>query len=117
RVRATIDPVEPHHRGGLGTEAVNGGVLAALFDLVLGCTAALVDPTKRTATMQISMSFMRPTTGARIIAEGWIDRAGQNTLFSSAYITDARGTICARATGVVKLSDVPWFDGKSPAVN
>ena len=29
RVRAVIDPVMPYHRGGIGTEAVNGPVLVA----------------------------------------------------------------------------------------
>ena len=36
RVRAVIDPVLPVHRGGLGTDAVNGVVLAGLFDLAIG---------------------------------------------------------------------------------
>ena len=31
-VRLYIDPVQPHHRGGLGTAAVNGAVMAAAFD-------------------------------------------------------------------------------------
>jgi hypothetical protein len=42
RVRAVIDPVLPVHRGGIGTEAVNGVVLAGLFDLVIG-TGGLAD--------------------------------------------------------------------------
>ena len=46
RVRAVIDPVQPVHRGGLGTEAVNGVVLAGLFDLVIGTVGWLVGPTR-----------------------------------------------------------------------
>ena len=30
-VRVYVDPVQPHHRGGLGTAAVNGAVMAAAF--------------------------------------------------------------------------------------
>ena len=35
-IRLTVDPVQPHHRGGLGTEAVNGVVMAGVFDLTIG---------------------------------------------------------------------------------
>ena len=118
RVRASIDPIKPAHRGGLGSDAaVNGGVLAAMFDLVLGCSAALVDPTKRTATMQLSMSFLKPLRGNALVAEAWVDRAGRDTLFCSATIANEKGDVTARASGVVKLTDTPWFSGNSPAIN
>ena len=47
RVRALIDPVRDIHRGGLGTDAVNGVVLAGLFDLVIGTVGWLVRPDTR----------------------------------------------------------------------
>src|SRR6185295_7626672 len=50
RVLVRVDPVLPTHRGGMGTAAVNGGVLAATFDFVIGITAALVDPTPSSGT-------------------------------------------------------------------
>jgi acyl-coenzyme A thioesterase PaaI-like protein len=111
RVLVRVDPVLPLHRGGLGTSAINGGVLAALFDLVIGSTPALLDPTRRTATLQLSMSFERPVTGDWFTAEGWIDRAGTGTIFSSAVIKDAQGVVCSRCTGLVKLSQKPWVEG------
>jgi uncharacterized protein (TIGR00369 family) len=117
RVEVALDEVRPEFRGGLGSEAVNGGVLAAMFDLVIGCTPALVDPTRRSATVQLSMSFERPVRGEQVVAEGWIDTAGTRTLFSSARILDANGQVCARCQGVVSISQHPWADGQSPAVN
>jgi len=117
KVVAVIDPVQPAQRGGLGMEAVNGGVLAALFDLVIGCTGALVDPTRRTATMQLSMSFERPLLGDVVRVEGWIDSVGSSTLFSSARILDGAGKTCARCQGLVKISKMHWKSGESPAVN
>jgi uncharacterized protein (TIGR00369 family) len=116
RVRATM-PVKPEHRGGLGTEAVNGAIIASLFDLAIGCTAALVDPTRRSATVQLSMNFERALLGDTIVAEGWIDRAGGSTLFSSAVLKNERGEVCARCQGVVKLSRDAWAQGDSPAIN
>lgn len=115
RVRATL-PVQPQHRGGLGTMAVNGAVIAGLFDLIIGCSAALIDPRRRSATMQLSMSFERPTVGDVVIAEAWIDRAGGSTLFSSATICNGAGVVSARCQGVVRLSSIPWEDGTSPKV-
>lgn len=115
-VRATL-PVRPDQRGGLGSEAVNGGVLAAMFDLVVGSTSALVDPTRRSATVQLSMSFERPTNGDVITADAWIDRAGGSTLFASAVIRDGQGEVTARCQGVVRISRLPWADGASPAIN
>jgi uncharacterized protein (TIGR00369 family) len=115
-VRVTL-PIRPEHRGGLGSEAVNGGILAAMFDLVIGCSAALIDPKRRSATMQLSMNFERALLGDVLIAEGWIDRAGKGTAFSSGVLKDSTGQICARAQGVIRIFNSPWTNGDSPAIN
>jgi uncharacterized protein (TIGR00369 family) len=117
RVRAVIDDVRPGHRGGLGSEAINGGVLAALFDLTIGVCGALVDPSRRSATIQLSMNFERPVTGNRITAEASLDRAGGANLFASSVIYDEAGQACARGQGVVRISRSGWANGGSPAVN
>ncbi|PTL79402.1 PaaI family thioesterase [Vitiosangium sp. GDMCC 1.1324] len=113
----SLPEVRPEHRGGLGTSAVNGGIIAALFDLVIGCTPALVDPSRRAATMQLSMSFERPLRGNSIRAEATIDSFGTSTLFASARMYDEQGQVCARCQGVVKTSTMKWASGDSPAVN
>ncbi|MDQ3262569.1 MAG: PaaI family thioesterase [Myxococcota bacterium] len=116
RVVVEIDPLLPHHRGGLGTDAVNGGVLAAMFDLAIGTTPALRDTTRRNATMQLSMTFERPLRGNKLRAEAWIETAGSSTMFSAARILDEHGVVVARCQGVVKLSQLKWKAGGSPAV-
>jgi uncharacterized protein (TIGR00369 family) len=110
-VVAEVPEVRAEHRGGLGTSAVNGGVLAAVFDLVTGCTALLVDPRRPRATVQLSMSFERPVLGDSLRAEARIDSRGQRTLFASARILDERGQVCARCQAVVALAR----EGASPA--
>ena len=84
RVRAVIDPVQPFHRGGMATEAVNGVVLAGLFDLVIGTVGWLTRPEARTATVTLAMSFFKPTRGDRVVAEGRLIRAGLNLIFAAA---------------------------------
>lgn len=107
----------PEHRGGLGSDAVNGGIISAIFDLAIGSTSALRDPTRRSATVQLSTSFERPLRGATLRAEATIDTLGATTLFASARMYDDQGVACARCQGVVQLSRMKWASGDSPAVN
>lgn len=117
KVVITLPEVRPEHRGGLGTAAINGGIISAMFDYAIGCTPALVDPTRRCATMQLSVSFERPLRGSTIRAEATIDNVGTSTLFASARMYDDKGQVCARCQGVVKISQMKWASGESPAIN
>ena len=104
RVRAVIDPVTAVHRGGLGTDAVNGVVLAGLFDLVIGTVGWLTRPDTRSATVNLSMSFFRPTRGDRVVAEARLIRAGLNLVFAAAEIIDAEGRVTARCDGTCAIA-------------
>lgn len=116
RVRAVIDPVLPVHRGGLGTEAVNGVVLAGLFDLVIGTVGWLARPESRSATVTLAMSFFRPTRGDRVVAEARLIRSGLNLIFASAEIFDAEGRVTARCDGTcaIALGKPGGADGPDP---
>jgi uncharacterized protein (TIGR00369 family) len=104
RVRAVIDPVMPYHRGGMGTDAVNGPVLAGLFDLAIGTVGWLSRPDTRSATVTLAMTFLRPTRGDRVTVEGRLLRAGMNLTFAAAEITDEQGEVTARCDGTVAVA-------------
>ncbi len=104
RVRAVLDPVETFHRGGIGTDAVNGAVLAGLFDLAIGTVGWLSRPDTRSATVSLAMTFMRPTRGDRIAVEARLLRAGTNLTFASAEIFDGNGKVTARCDGTVAVA-------------
>lgn len=104
RVRAVIDPVLDIHRGGLGTSAVNGVVLAGLFDLVVGTVGWLTRPDTRSATVNLGMMFFRPTRGDRISAEARLLRAGMNLVFAAAEIFDEEGRVTARCDGTCAIA-------------
>ncbi len=104
RVRAVIDPVTHVHRGGLGTDAVNGVVLAGLFDLVIGTVGWLTRPDTRSATVSLAMSFFRPTRGDRIVAEARLIRSGLNLVFAAAEIFDGEGRSTARCDGTCAVA-------------
>lgn len=104
RVRAVIDPVEPYHRGGIGTDAVNGAVLASLFDLAIGTVGWLSRPDTRSATVSLAMTFLKPTRGDRIAVEARLLRAGVNLTFAAAEILDGNGDVTARCDGTVAVA-------------
>ncbi len=104
RVRAVLDPVQGYHRGGIGTDAVNGAVLAGLFDLVIGTVGWLARPEARSATVSLSMLFLRPTRGDLVVAEARLLRAGMNLMFAAAEISGEDGQITARCDGTVALA-------------
>src|SRR5688572_23734721 len=92
RVRAVIDPVEIYHRGGMGTDAVNGVILAGLFDLAIG------------TVVWLSMTFLKPTRGDRVTVEAGLLRAGTNLTFASAEIFDGNDKVTARCDGTVAVA-------------
>ena len=104
RIRAVIDPVMPYHRGGMGTDAINGPVLAGLFDLVIGTVGWLSRPESRSATVTLSMTFLRPTRGNRVVVEGRLLRSGTNLTFAAAEAIDEQGVVTARCDGTVAVA-------------
>src|SRR5512147_2119925 len=103
-VRATIDPLMPFHRGGLGTEAVNGAVIAGMFDLVIGLAGYLYTRGQRAGVAQLSMQFLRPVEGERLQVTGWPTRVGLSLVFAAAELRDQTGRVCAVCDGMVAVS-------------
>jgi uncharacterized protein (TIGR00369 family) len=103
-VRCVVDPVRPQHRGGLGTEAVNGAVIAGIFDLVIGLSGYVHTRGRRAGVAQLSVQFLRPVHGDRFEAVARAVRAGTNLVFSTAELVDERGVICARCDGIVAVA-------------
>ncbi len=104
RVRAVLDPVQPFHRGGMGTDALNGAVLAGLFDLAIGAVGRLTRPETRSGTVSLSMLFFKPTRGDRVAVEGRLLRSGMNLIFATAEIFDGNGEVTARCDGTVAVA-------------
>lgn len=55
------------------------------------------------ATLEIKVSFFHPTPPGPVIAEGWIERAGKQTVFTEGRLTDTSGEILAKASSTVRL--------------
>lgn len=103
-VHCRVDPIEPHHRGGLGTEAVNGAVIAGIFDLVIGLAGYVHTRGRRAGVAQLSIQFLRPVLGDRFDTVARPARVGTNLVFSTAELRDQEGVVCARCDGIVAVA-------------
>jgi len=104
-LRATVDPIELHHRGGgMGTPAVNGPTIAAIFDLVTGLTGYLQAPGQKVGVAQLNIQFLRPVLGDRFEIVGRPHKTGRSLVFVGCDLRDATGTVCAKADGIVSVS-------------
>jgi uncharacterized protein (TIGR00369 family) len=103
-LQLTMPAVPPDMRGGLGDAAVvNGGVLSALCDVLIGCCCGMVDAVSRSATVQLNIRFERALRGASIHGQARVDRATQRLVFASAEISDEQGQVCVRCQGIATL--------------
>lgn len=103
-LRAVVDPIQPHHRGGMGTRAVNGPTIAAVFDLVTGLMGSIQAPGKRVGVAQLNIQFLRPVMGNRFEVVGRPDRVGRSLVFVASELLDEEGSVCAKASGLVSVS-------------
>jgi acyl-coenzyme A thioesterase PaaI-like protein len=106
QIRAVVDPIEPHHRGGMGTAAVNGPTIAAVFDLVTGLTGYLQALGRRVGVAQLNIQFLRPVNGKRFHAIGRPVRVGHTLVFVAGELYDGAGVLCATSDGLVSVSQV-----------
>lgn len=98
---ARIPKVEEYHRGGIGSRAVNGAVIASLCDLVIGLTGLINLPDGPKGTAELNVRYLSPLMGDSVTATGRVDRVTRSLVFSSAEVRDEEGHICAIAQGIV----------------
>jgi len=107
-VQVTLPRVEEHHRGGLGTSAVNGAVIAGMFDCALGVAGVLQFPDQRTGTVELSIKLLRPVIGDVLDFYAVAIKSSKSIAFAESELFSG-GRICALATGMVAVaSDKDW---------
>ena len=55
------------------------------------------------ATLDIRMSFFRPTSPGLVVATGWIERAGKQIVFTEGELADSDGNVLAKASSTIRL--------------
>lgn len=98
-----IPKVQTIHHGGVGTSAVNGGVISYLFDLALGMTSYLVKDNHfvSSVTSRINIHFKRPLFAESVYAFAKIKEVKKNLIYSNSWIESETGVICAKADGIL----------------
>lgn len=98
-----LSEVRPHHQGGMGSAAVNGAVIAGLFDAALGVAGVVQFPGRRAGTVELSVKFMRPTRGRSVDAYAITLKRAEGLAFMEGELWSA-GRLCAVATGIVSTA-------------
>ena len=84
---------------------MNGAVIAALFDVMLGAALASVRIRTPQATLQLGVTYetgLEGAVGDIALCRTRVTRAGQTVGFVQGELTDASGKVCARADGVFR---------------
>lgn len=55
------------------------------------------------ATLEVKVSFFRPATPGLVVAEGWIERAGKQIVFTEGRLLDGDGNVLAKASSSIRL--------------
>jgi acyl-CoA thioesterase len=55
------------------------------------------------ATLELKASFFKPTPPGPVVAEGWIERGGKQTVFAEGRLLDQHGEVLAKATSTIRL--------------
>jgi uncharacterized protein (TIGR00369 family) len=98
-----IPTITSIHQGGVGANAVNGGVISYLFDLALGMTSYLVKENQYvfSVTSRINIHFKKPLFAESVYAFAKIKEVKKNLIYSNSWIESETGVICAKADGVL----------------
>lgn len=101
-------------RGGGGTAALNGGVIAYMFDGALGAAVTSLaadqlgldlmgEESFGEATISLTINYVQPALGSRFEAHGHAVRTGRTVAFAEGKLYDEQGNVCATASGVWRL--------------
>ncbi len=99
--KAFIDELKDLHGGGIGSEAVNGGVIATLADLALGLLGLQHYKEGMTATAQLTVHYLKPFRTKKISAEAHTQQVVGNRIFGTVELRNERGDVCAIAYGAL----------------
>jgi len=105
--KIVVKPVPDIFRGGLGTEAMNGGMLAYVVDGVAGAAiASLTRAQKRTGTSNLAVQYLKALRGDEIHATSEVIRFGRLLAFATVELRDGEGNLCT--TGQATYAILDW---------
>ncbi len=97
--KVCIDEVLEIHKGGIGTEAVNGAVIALLVDLAIGLLGVRYYAEGMTATSNLNINYVKPLLANKVIVCARETEVIGKRIFGIARVMNENGEVCAYATG------------------
>jgi uncharacterized protein (TIGR00369 family) len=83
---------------------VQGGFLTAMLDDTLGpALVATLDADQFAVTLELKVSFLRPTRPGRLIGRGRVVHRGGTIAFLEGSLADAEGAVVATATATARI--------------
>lgn len=83
---------------------VQGGILAAMLDGVMGAAAvSTLTAEENITTLEMKVSFMRPCQAGPLMAEGRVVHRGRSVIFTEGSLTAEDGSLVATATATARL--------------
>ena len=99
--RVIIEKVSEIHRGGIGGEAVNGGVIAMLIDLAIGLLGLGYFEEGMTATSHLSIYYLKSLMATQVVIEAEMTDVVGNRIFGKASVINEKGEVCSYASGAL----------------
>ena len=90
------------HSGGIA----QGGFVAGWIDAAMAhAVMAKYGLEKVAMTLELKISYFAPTNPGLVIAEGWIESGGGNTIFVEGRLLDEKDKVLAKGTSTIRLVD------------
>ena len=104
RPKCTIREDMPFHLGGVGQNFVNGAIIAAMFDFVIGLTALRYASLGNFATSNINLKLAAPVEKGGVYAIAECRREIGQRLFVESTLFNGRNEPCCYATGEIRVA-------------
>lgn len=98
--------VEDHHRGGGGSSAVNGAIVAYMFDGLLGACALTTwdSDTIGQVTVSLNIQYMALVKAKKqVLGTSKVIKRGKSTVFMEGEIFDEEENLCVKCHGIYRL--------------
>ena len=83
---------------------VQGGILAAMLDGVMGAAAvSLLAPNESITTLEMKMNYMRSVQAVPLVGDGRVVHRGGSVIFMEGSITTEDGALVATATATGRV--------------
>lgn len=101
--KCEITDIKPFHLGGIGQDYINGAIISAMFDLVIGLTGLKYNTSGNFATSNLNIQLLAPVESCSFYATSKCNSTIGNRVFSEATLYNFKNEPCAYATGEIRI--------------